>query len=222
MATATCSTAGKRSDVWKFYTQEATNSVVCKLCERKFAYHGGTSNLRDHSQVYKPSAKQTDSKQTTIIGLQRCTERRAKVVSDMILNMIIKDIRPIAIVEGEGFQEMMHLVEPGYKVPSRKYFTKSLHLKYSEGVKNLKKMLTDEASSLAITTDIWTSSTNDSYIPLTIHFVTKEWETRNCILETRSFPEHHKGANIADKLKDMMSVFDIENSKVVAVVHDQG
>ena len=83
-------------------------------------------------------------------------------------------------------------------------------------------MLTDEASSLAITTDIWTSSTNDSYIPLTIHFVTKEWETRNCILETRSFPEHHTGANIADKLKNMMSVFDIENSKVVAVVHDQG
>ena len=71
-------------------------------------------------------------------------ERRAKAVSDMILNMIIKDIRPIAIVEGEGFQEMMRLVEPGYKVPSRKYFTKLLHLKYSERVKNLKKMLTDE------------------------------------------------------------------------------
>ena len=139
MATATCSTAGKRSDVWKFYTQEATNSVVCKLCERKFAYHGGTSNLRDHlerlhSQVYKSSSKQTDSKQTTIIGLQRCTERRAKAVSDMILNMIIKDIRPIAIVEGEGFQEMMRLVESGYKVPSRKYFTKLLHLKYSKVV----------------------------------------------------------------------------------------
>ena len=55
---------------------------------------------------------------------------------------------------------------------------------------------------------------------LTVHFITKNWET-SCILETRSFPEHYTGANIARKLKDMVSTFNIDNSKVVAVVHDQ-
>ena len=79
-------------------------------------------------------------------------------------------------------------------------------------------MLAEEASSIALMTDIWTSSTNDSYISLTVHFITNYWETRSCILETRSFPEHHTGANIAGKLKDMVSTFDIDNSKVV---HDQ-
>ena len=55
---------------------------------------------------------------------------------------------------------------------------------------------------------------------LTVHFITKNCET-SCILETRSFPEHYTGANIARKLKDMVSTFNIDNSKVVAFVHDQ-
>ena len=76
----------------------------------------------------------------------------------MILNFIIKDIQPITTVEGEGFRNLIHLLEPGYQIPSRKHFTKLLNLKYSEGVHKLKKILTEEASSIALTMNIWTSS----------------------------------------------------------------
>ena len=72
----------QRSNVWKFYTQDSSNSVVCKVCEKRLAYHGCTSNLHDHlerqhSHIYKPS---------------------------------IKDIRPIATVEREVFQNLIYLL----------------------------------------------------------------------------------------------------------------
>ena len=89
----------------------------------------------------------------------------------MILNFIIKDIRPITTVEGEGFQNLIHLLEPGYQIPSRKHFTKHLNIICSEGVHKL--MLTEEASSIAITRDTWTSSTNDSYISFNCAFYNK-------------------------------------------------
>lgn len=87
---------------------------------KNLAYHGGTSNLHDHlewqhSHVYKLSAKETDGKQTTIIGIKKCTKKRAKAISNIILNFIIKDNQPIATVEGEGFRNLIHLLEPGYQ-----------------------------------------------------------------------------------------------------------
>ena len=42
------------------------------------------------------------------------------------------------------------------------------------------------------------------------------------ILETVSFPGRHTGVNLIQKKKDVLSKFEIEGSKVLAIVHDQG
>ena len=189
----------KSSDVWKYFRKEdsSPNSVLCTICERSFSYRGGTTNLRDHlerqhSSIYRP--KPTSSKQATLVGIQRCSERRSKEVTQRILNFIIKDIRPIAVVEGEGFMEMVKLMEPGYTIPCPKHFVKLLQEKFLVGVTNLKKILRDDVEKFAITTDIWTSLTNESYMSLTVHYISKEWEMLSCILETVSFPD--TGVNI--------------------------
>ena len=191
-----------------------------------FLYCGGTTNLRDHLQrqhgsIYRP--KSSSSKQSTLVGLQKCSERHSKDVTEKILNFVIKDIQPIAVVEGEGFKDMMKLMEPGYTIPCRKHFIKLLQNKYMAGMTTLKKILRDNVESMAITMDIWTSLTNESYMSITVHYISKEWEMLSCILETVSFPDHHTGVNIAKMMKDVVQgTFEIDNSKVIAIVHDQG
>ncbi len=37
-----------RSDVWQFFKKSGEKSALWKLCNKEYAYHGGTSNLRDH------------------------------------------------------------------------------------------------------------------------------------------------------------------------------
>lgn len=64
--------------------------------------------------------------------------------------MIIVDMRPIRIVECEGFRSLVNLLEPGFVMPGRKTITSMIHLKHEQGKK---KMLDKDACSIALTTD---------------------------------------------------------------------
>lgn len=44
----------------------------------------------------------------------------------------------------------------------------------------------------------------------------------SCVLATSPFPGHHTGVTIADKLKEIVSSYDLETSRLIALVHDQG
>ena len=68
---------------------------------------------------------------------------------------------------------------------------------------NPKKRLEDEAPSMALTTDIWTSMATEAYMTVTAHCIDPNWKLQNFVLETLSFPERHTGVNIAQKLKEV-------------------
>ena len=85
----------------------------------------------------------------------------------------------------------------------------------------MKKILKDETETMAITSNIWTSLTNDSYISGTVHYISKDWVMLSYILETVSFPERDTGFNISKKMKEVLRRFEIEDSRVFAFVHDQ-
>ena len=45
------------------------------------------------------------------------------MVTDKIVGFIAKDLHPLSIVDGVGFQEMVSCIEPKYKIPSRTHIT---------------------------------------------------------------------------------------------------
>jgi len=50
------------------------------------------------------------------------------------VNFIAQDMRPIAVVEGQGFKNLLKLLEPGYTVPARHTIMHALTAKH-EGLK---------------------------------------------------------------------------------------
>ena len=70
--------------------------------------------------------------------------------------------------------------------------------------------------------DIWMSSSTEAYISLTCHFLTSQWEFVDCALATRSFPDHHTGENISSTIKEVLEAYEIADSTVSSIVHDQG
>ena len=96
---------------------------------------------------------------------------------------IIKDLRPISFVDGEGFQKLMNYVEPGYCLPSTTYFTKLIEHRYEEAITKVQQVL-HAANSVSITSDMWTSLANDAYISLTTHFISDEWKMESVSLGT--------------------------------------
>ena len=110
---------------------------VRTICDKELSYHGGTTNLHvcltsKHSLLYAHEAK-SNSKQISLdsfIKQQQCREARANAITELIICMIALDLKLIHMVEGEGFLELLHYLEPGYKVPCRKFVTKMVCKKH--------------------------------------------------------------------------------------------
>ena len=108
--------------------------------------------------------------------------------------MIMKDMRPLNIVESPGFVSLMKYLEPGYTLPCRKTFT-TLIRSHQSAKLALKKYL-EATSFISISTDIWTSLSTEAYITVTAHFILPSFDLQACVLETKVFPERHTGLNI--------------------------
>lgn len=127
-----------KSQVWKFFTKKGEKSVTCNICNAGLSYHGGTSSMLQHLKrkhpceyVVKPREKQKQKKLDIFAKKRACSTERAGMISDRIANVIIKDLRPINIVSGQGFQELISFLEPGYRLPSHTHFTNLIERKYA-------------------------------------------------------------------------------------------
>ena len=61
MATRQGSSQRLCSDVWKYFDNDESKSVTCKVCKQKCTFHCGTTNLCDHLQrnhgaIYVPES----------------------------------------------------------------------------------------------------------------------------------------------------------------------
>ena len=107
--------------------------VHCHHCqddEKSFiTYSGNTTNLRQHLEKWHPevlasisSARRSldTTKQLTLEELTpkklSPTSKRASQITRALASFVAKDMRPIALVEGEGFQSFMAVTEPSYVV----------------------------------------------------------------------------------------------------------
>ena len=136
-----------------------------------------------------------------------------------MVEFVAMDMRPINIIEGEGFKRLVTLLEPGYTIPKRSTISEALTLKHN---KLRGQVLAQIASTTAVsfTTDIWTSIGMEAYMAVTAHFINADWELQAYVLETKEMEESHTGENIAHRLGEVVDSFEIPNFKRVAIVHD--
>ena len=87
---------------------------------------------------------------------------------------MLPTVRPIAVVDGRGFNKLLTCPEPGYTVPSRTFVMNSLKQRYSILKQKLQESMC--ARYLAFTTDIWTSRATEAYMTITAHYISDEWK----------------------------------------------
>ncbi|XP_061734385.1 E3 SUMO-protein ligase ZBED1-like [Nerophis ophidion] len=135
--------------------------------------------------------------------------------------MIVKDLQPISIVEDQGFRHFMKVVDPRYQIPSRKsMMTGEIPKLYEHAQKTVKDSM-QSASSVVLTTDMWTARTTEGYLTLSGHFIDKDWQMQSCNLATIHVAVQHTADNISELLKKTTDEWGI-TSKVHAVVTDNG
>ena len=139
--------------------------------------------------------------------------KRAQAITRAIAELVAQDLRPIAIVEGNGFRRMMAILEPQYRVPSRKHVTKILHDIYAE-VKSVVESELSMVADVALTCNFWTSRASDAYLEVTAHYITPTWELKSRSLQTREMKERHTAENVAAELNDVVEEWCFQESDV--------
>lgn len=135
--------------------------------------------------------------------------------------MIAKDLQPVSIVEDEGFRNLVKILDPRYRIPSRKQLMKEKIPKLYEECHSRVKKAVDGANSVVLTTDIWTSRATEAYLTVSCHIIDENWQMQAYVLQTCSFQGQHSADNICSELKRVTQEWG-RTDKVQAVITDNG
>lgn len=187
-------------------------------------FSGGTTNLRNHLKRHPTAATPVTLKKQTTMGDFTSTPPKpvsgpqAERITQAIADMLVSDYLPLSLVEADGFRRLMAIVAPSYTVPCRNTIRARIVKRHDTEKSTLAENLKN-ASSAAITTDTWTSNSTKSFLTVTSHHVSDEWQLHSNVLVTRDMPEKHTGENLAKRLKDTVDEFGL-TGKIESCVHD--
>lgn len=232
-------TSSKKATCWKYFEKvlnsenstkgKAKYRVSCTFCGDELAYHGATSAMHEHLKRKHPietAADQPQPKAAKQMKLEafiarKTSKERADHINTLVTGVIVRDLRPVNIVNGDGFKALMAYLEPGYRLPSDRYFMGLIERKYVEVKEGVTRRLQQE-TFVSLTGDIWTSIAIDAYLTLIVHFLSEAWEMCSVVLGTKPLSDRHTGENIVAWMEEMLAEFSIGTDKVVAFVHDSG
>lgn len=133
----------------------------------------------------------------------------ARKLNLAVAEFICIDKVPIYTVQKCGFQQMLHHFNPKYQLPSRNFFMYTEIPRMYNDTRDLIIQHLRDKSFYSCTTDLWTSRTADTFMSLTLQYITKSWELQSwclgcCGLNTDHTAESLKEA-FEEKLEDWKS-----------------
>uniref|UniRef100_A0A8C4WWM8 BED-type domain-containing protein n=1 Tax=Eptatretus burgeri TaxID=7764 RepID=A0A8C4WWM8_EPTBU len=231
------------SMIWSFYGFEKNpekpseflnpKQVRCVLCSKKLSYMSSTSVMHKHLKSFHPReargmeghAKRDRDQLSSSTHFQSATpyaagSARHKELTTAVARFIVKGMRPIYTVEEEGFRNMLKIFDQRYTLPSRKSFSSVIIPQLYNNVKEESVVpQLQEASYVALTTDMWTSRASDNYIGVTAHFVNRDWSIGHFTLENAELPPPHDYEHIASAMHEILEDWNLKD-KLSAVVTD--
>lgn len=214
------------SDVWKYVEKVGDKSAKCKFCQKVLAYHGGTTNLMQHVRQLHPLeidvAQKNSPKQQTLGSWARdarpVPESKKNKINELLAQFIAGAMLPVSVVQSPELIALLGYLEPSYKVPCRQTMTGILDAMALRRKDEIKNQLS-KADGIVGTTDVWSSITNDSYLSLTVSYVTDEWQMATAVLSNVLLTERHTAAVLATEIGTEAKEWGIA-SKMHAIVHD--
>ncbi|KAH9364556.1 hypothetical protein HPB48_017719 [Haemaphysalis longicornis] len=151
---------------------------------------------------------------------QPVSQKRESALNQKVAEMVALDLQPYSFVEDLKLYRAT-ICHPRTTL-SRVLIPRLYDDTRAKVRAELRKAFEDGTTTLAFTSDIWTSRANESFISLTCHFLTVRYEMKRFTLNTRHMPESHTALNIAASLEQLCAEWEIPTDCVKYVVTDNG
>ena len=238
-----------RSSVWKYFSyQEENNTSVCqikagevqcgKVLQGKFA-----TNLKKHlknkhkeefdeceaqekergeSRRKKTAPNRGQTTLSTVPPYKKESTRYTTLTQKLAVFIGASNVA-FSLVENEEFRDLLHELDPRYKVPNRKAICQEIDKVYQQLKERIKSVL-DDSSSISLCADIWSKpGMTASFLGITAHCFTLNTDNRHTLcIGLKRFPSPHTGARIAELLQTVVDQWCIDSSKLFRVLTDNG
>ena len=172
------------SPMWKHFTHLVVNNeekAKCNYCKKLFVGKSsyGTSHLKQHfDRRPRRKAAGGDIRQmilkTDFKGKVSSSAFNKKQGIEKLENMIILHDYPLSMVEHRGFRDFTTTIQPLFKCPCHNTLNKHILNIYEEERDKVIKLIENNDSRVAKTTDMWTSSNQKrGFMSVTTHFIDK-------------------------------------------------
>ena len=138
---------------------------------------------------------------------------------EMLAEAIIKHNLPFSFVEYEGIRKVFSYLNSYVKHISRNTSKANVLKLYKKEKDDVKNKLKSIPSRICLTSDLWTSITNEGYICLMVHYVDENWELKNIILNFCHMPPPHMGTLLSEKILSFLEEWGIEK-KIFSITLD--
>ncbi|XP_077972201.1 E3 SUMO-protein ligase ZBED1-like [Styela clava] len=226
----------RKSPVWRHFTPPAKDDderqyVVCKRCGDKLSYHATTSNLLAHikrrhvticlNPDNRSDLDESSSKQSKLELIRPILPAQQEKITSLVVDFIVKDMRPLSTIEGTHFKRLMGHVAPNYSLPSRRTITRRVEEEYCEKKMELKRLL-ENIKHMSLTFDAWTSVKMEAYLGITAHYVDAKFNLCSCVLSVKPLDDRHTAKNICEWVEEVLNDFGVSPHAVCAAVSDNG
>jgi hypothetical protein len=139
-------------------------------------------------------------------------------VRELFSHAILYHEYPFMMMEHVLFNKALKACTPHWRKISRATAKSLCFATYEKEKKKIKSLLS-KVNKVNITTDMWTSCQDSSYMVVTCHFIDATWVLNRRVLNFCSFPPPHTGHAISQALLKCFRDWGIEN-KVCSVTVD--
>lgn len=197
-------------------------------CHHPTTYNGFKSAQAEQKRLKISSVTSTVNKESKpLVGVLDFIQRgkpfspdhpKQVAITHKIAKMVCHDLQPLDIVTDKGFRDLVHVAEPRYVFPSRKSLTnKIIPQLYDERRTSIHAELSGSNTlSLALTTDGWTSCTNQSYISFTGHVVDEHFNLKEYCLHVAECGESHTAVNLSRLIKKTAKIWTTSGDITIA------
>lgn len=198
----TCKTVNSIHKVDEFSLNSPTKSSHSTI---------STSSIEKNPKICKISP--------STVSKVSCSNLKTNKVDEILLKMITTDLLPIALVQDNGFKEFTRALNPFYTLPTEKKLSteliptkfKAITLKVHQIIKKVK--------SVTLTTDCWTSYSNESFIRVLAHFISDDYECKSILLAVKSCNLPLSGKCLSELLENVIEQWDLKG-KILLVISD--
>ena len=101
--------------------------------------------------------------------------------TNALIDSVAEDL-PLAVVDSCKYKKFVEILDPTYQVPSRKQFSSVLLKKKYLEVKDKVLGKLSKTQIIHLTIDLWSNHQMRSYLGITGHYISEEWDLESVML----------------------------------------